>query len=187
MNAGKSKRLIEEIDKNYFTAHFPFLIIKPSIDTRDGAFIKSRAIDTKYPALMIDEGNQQLLELLFAGVDKFKYIFIDEVQFFSKDFIVRLVANCPEKKVRLVASGLLYDFKGELFPSTRYLVENVTASNFIYLDGECQECGSTINNNTVLVDSKTGRVIKSGNTTKPEGSDNTTEYKVLCHKCLRDR
>lgn len=182
MKSGKSERLIEEIEKEHL-GKFSTLIIKPISDTRDGAFVKTRAHERKYPALLIDENDRQMVELLLKGVESYCAIFIDESQFFSREFIEKLSDYCETYCTDLIASGLLYDFKGEHFPSSVYLYSHSDKCTMHY--GDCDYCGDKGVNKDILVDSKTNRIIGAGNNVKPEGTDQTTEYKTICKKCYK--
>lgn len=177
MKAGKSERLIEEIENEEDTK----FIIKPIADTRDGAFVRTRAHDRKYSAIMIDENNSQMIEMLFGSVNRTYSIFIDEVQFFSETFIKNLVNYCDTYGTNLIVSGLLLDFKGNYFPSSQYMLHY--SDEVILLEGQCDYCKSKENTRDILVDSKTNRLILAGNSFKVEGADNSAEYKVACRSC----
>lgn len=180
MKSGKSEKLIEEIEKK-LGSNNNVLIIKPSSDTRDGAFIKTRAHERKYPALLIDEKDSQMLELLFNSVSHYDTIFIDEVQFFSYGFIIKLSDYCYTHSTKMVASGLLKDFKGNYFPSSLYLLEY--ADKLHHCKGRCDFCNGDNEPRDILVDAKNMRVIGAGNSLKVEGTDKTTEYKTVCKTC----
>jgi thymidine kinase len=180
MTSGKSERLIEEIDK----CEGDYLILKPSLDTRDGAFVKTRAHDRTYPAVLVDEGNEQLFDLIFYGLDDYQTVFLDEAQFFGEKFINELIHWCDVYDINIIASGLTRDFKGNFFPAMRTLWTKVEKENVVILFGECYNCGSDEASVVVLMD-KDSNILTTGETVQIEGTTNN-HYENLCEKCLID-
>jgi thymidine kinase len=176
MNSGKSKRLIKMIDE----AEGNVLILKPSLDTRDGAQVKSRATKRTYPAILVDETNLQLLDLIFLGMEKYQTVFLDEVQFFSEEFIEALLLKCWLFDIKIVASGLMRDFKGLPFPSTTSLWKRTKLEDMIVLHGSCYFCNdwSVFD---VLMD-EDNNVLTEGDTVQIEG-ETENHYESLCHPC----
>jgi thymidine kinase len=178
MTSGKSERLIEEIDK----CEGDYLILKPSLDTRDGAFVKTRAHDRTYPAVLVDEGNEQLVELVFKSLDKYETVFIDETQFFSEKFIDKLMRHCWILDINIIASGLTRDFKGNMFPAMRTLWTKVEKpSDVTQLYGKCYKCDLDEATKDVLMD-KDNNILTEGETVQIEG-ETENHYETLCLDC----
>jgi len=177
MKSGKSERLIERI-LNYDNE---CLILKPSVDTRDGSKVKSRAIDIVYDAVMVDEDNEQLVNLILNGITEYSCIFIDEVQFFSQEFITMLIDISYVLEIDIVASGLRYDYMGNVFKSTELLRHQ--SNMYSYLKGDCDICGEE-SEHDVLVDTWLDNIIKTGDPVVVEGEVDRFEYKTVCNKCL---
>lgn len=178
MKSGKSKRLIDKVkehdrDKKY-------LILKPAVDSRDGAKLTSRGCTETFDAVMIDENNEQLLQLLFRGLNSFYTIFVDEVQFFSKEFIKKLMDYCYTHDVDLVVCGLLFDFKGNPFPTSDMILEH--ADHLVVLPGKCNDCGE-VGNIDILLDTNTGKRVMGGDSVLVENSTNRYVYKTVCPNC----
>jgi thymidine kinase len=180
MTSGKSERLIEEIDK----CEGDYLILKPSQDTRDGAFVKTRAHDRTHQGIVIDEGNKLLVDLLMVGVEYYGTVFIDEVQFFSEEFVKNLIEECEFYGVNIIVSGLTRNFKGEFFPSMKLLWTRVERQNTEILFGECYNCESDDASVVVLMD-KDNNILTTGETVQIEGTTKN-HYENLCEKCLID-
>jgi thymidine kinase len=180
MKGGKSAYLIDAIDDSW-NAKYPVLILKPSVDTRDGAFISSRARTNKHQAVMVDENNKQLTDLVFRGVEKYGTVFIDEVQFFSKEFVKRMADYCYTHGADMIVAGLTYDVFGNKFPSSWWLEENSDVR--LFMNGKCDCCGKRADKDIRTVD---GRVDVSGDVVIVEGADKNIEYLTVCNKCHHD-
>lgn len=181
MKGGKSAEIIDRIE----STEQSFLIIKPAIDTRDGAYVQTRKHNRKYPAVPVDESNVQLVDLVLYGVQKYYTIFVDEVHFFSEEFVRRLADYCYTYGADLVVSGLLRDFKGEMFPSSKWLFHN--NDEMIFLQGECDCCGSQADKD-ILFDKASKTVIQSGDSTLVEDNHVMKDlmYLTVCESCYQD-
>jgi thymidine kinase len=177
MKSGKSKALLEEIrDFNSDCPSCTSIVIKPSIDTRDGAFIKSRATDLVYPALLIDEDDHEQVDEMLHQLYFHDVLFIDEVQFFSLELLQLII----DTRIPIVASGLLFDYKGDFFPSSSLLM--LESDLFKMLDGTCDDCDGK-GDVDILLDTLTGQDVKGGNSVLIEGSDSRYQFKTLCMDC----
>lgn len=177
MNSGKSARLFEEIENCYEN----YLILKPSLDTRDGAKVKTRKHDRTHVAVLVDEDNSQIVDLVFSGLDVYGTVFIDEVQFFSEKFIVELIDVCQILNIDIIASGLTRDFKGNVFPASRVIVENVTRENYTFLFGECFSCGGQSAAFDVLMNDL-NQILTEGESVQIDG-ETKDHYESLCQVC----
>lgn len=180
MKGGKSAQLIDEIEEVLGNSAYPTLILKPSIDTRDGAFVKSRAREHKYPAVIIDESNLQTVQLVLFGIQHYGHVFIDEVQFFSEDFIKKVSDQCYTHGAHLTVSGLLYDFKGQEFPSSKMVV--LEADVVHYLKSNCDLCGVPASRDVRL---EGGKLATEGSSIGVEGDVEYLSVCRGCYKCLK--
>lgn len=98
-------------------------------------------------------------------------IFIDEVQFLTRDQVNTIRGCCDIKDLFIYCYGLLTDYKQELFEGSKRLLEVADETNEIV--HSCEICGKNAarfnirtNNNNKLID------LNKGN------------YKAVCWKCL---
>jgi thymidine kinase len=174
MNASKSAQLIMDW-YNHRQNSKSVLVFKPSLDSRDGGYVTSRALPTKIPAHIISpEDNGVMYEL--AKMFKPRIVLVDEVQFFTKKQIEELGEVVDELNVSVQAYGLMTTFKGELFEGSKRLVE--LADVIERIRSECTQC----DNEGIM----NGRYVNGEFQTDGEiimiGAEET--YKVLCRKCF---
>lgn len=94
---------------------------KPSIDTRDGDFIVTRAGIPQKKCLLIPE-NSNLLDL-FKNIQQQSVIMIDECQFLSEEEIDQLNRLSIIKDLVIVCYGLRTASNGNLFLGSKRLFE----------------------------------------------------------------
>lgn len=118
MNAGKSLTLLAFAAK-LRNKNIPYCVIKPSTDTRDGAFISSRPLQEKLPCILW-KSDEYFDE---EEVRKVKYILVDEAQFLTElqvDHLAHLADKCG---VNIICYGLRTDFQTHLFEGSKRLFE----------------------------------------------------------------
>lgn len=144
MKANKSLDLITTVQK-YSFQNKNALIFKPRIDTRNGPFIYSRALDFKVPVrAMIDDGTKGLMYYL-TNREKPNCVLVDEVQFFKEHHIQELVDIVEKLDIPVIAYGLLTCFQGKLFEGSKAMVEN--ADKIAEIKTECSYCNRKANRN----------------------------------------
>lgn len=182
MASGKSEELIRQIE----ACESKYLILKPSIDSRNGSYVKTRAHKRIHSAVVVDESNPQLLELLWSGLSLYDNVFIDEVQFFSADFIERFLLHCLAMKKPVLVSGLIKDFKMNYFPSTR-IVLKYSDTKAMYRMGLCYGCGEGTATVDVLMDGNDD-LVTDGNSVQIEQDfvESEQHYESLCTDCYDD-
>lgn len=184
MNSGKSFTLIERIDEAV-DRDLNILILKPSVDTRDGAYVKSRKTDRTYPATLVDDTDIYQTLPILDQVGKCDVLFLDEVQFFSADFIHGLILHTFLNGVAIVASGLTKDFKGEIFPSSLYL--NTYATMPIeFKKSKCAICGKPKASIDVRMDSE-DKLVTEGDSVSIQGTDVSYHYETVCPSCFKKK
>ena len=97
------------------------LLVKPRLDTRDGDHMVSSRIGLTHPCIYFDEMQQMTDEQL----QQYACIIVDEAQFLQKADIYYLVHLVDDCNIPVMCYGLRADFKGELFPGSYHLLEEV--------------------------------------------------------------
>lgn len=173
MNASKSAQLImewfghQQNDKD-------MLVFKPTLDGRDKN-VSSRALNTTIPAdrLIAPEDKNVMFDMAMKSFPRI--IFIDEVQFFTKEQIEELALIVDVVGITVQAFGLMTTFKGELFEGSKRLVE--LADVVERIRSECTKCSNEGIMNARFVDGK----LQADGETIVTGAEEL--YKVLCRKC----
>ncbi len=96
------------------------LVLKPSVDTRDGATaIRSRAGLEREACLIVDDDTV----LDPADLEGVHCVLVDEAQFLSDALVEQLRELTRTHDALVIAYGLRTDFRGRLFPGSRRLLE----------------------------------------------------------------
>lgn len=162
---------------NYEELGMTVWLIKPSIDTRDGADkIKSR-IGLERSAQIITPEQNILEEYRKAG--KHDVIISDESQFFTPEQIDQLRTLVDTDNIPVLCFGLRTDFLTHFFPGARRLME--LADSITEIKTVCA-CGrkATVN---ARIDSE-GNVVTEGSQILLGGNDS---YIAMCHKCWTEK
>lgn len=147
------------------------LLIKPSVDTRDGEHIIKSRIGIEHECFTFNE----LVELRPEHIKQYDCLVVDEAQFLLKkevQYLAHIVVD--EYNVPVVCYGLLSDFKGELFEGSAELV--VLANKLSEIKTVCW-CGKKAMMNTRF--NENGEVVKSGEQIVIGAND---KYTSLCRK-----
>ena len=120
MNSGKSLLLLAFAAK-LRNKNIPYLVVKPSTDTRDGAFIASRPLDEKLPCMLWKPGEWFDTNELY----KIKYILVDEAQFMTSKQVAYLadIVDSDAFDITVICYGLRTDFRTQLFEGSKRLFE----------------------------------------------------------------
>jgi thymidine kinase len=173
MNASKSAQLIMDC-YNHRQNGKRVLVFKPSLDGRDGEYVVSRALNTKIKADLTVNPDDICLMLNKVLEKKPRIVFVDEVQFFTKEQIEELAYIVDILGVTVIAYGLMTTFKGELFEGSKRLVE--LADVIERIRSECTKCSNEGIMNARYVDGK----FQSDGDTVMVGKESL--YTVLCRK-----
>lgn len=187
MSSGKSLQLIATA--NNFQEHgIPFVILKSSLDTRDGdGVVFSRAIGTKECINITATDNLYNIissfvnnsTLLYLHGEPLKWILVDEAQFLCKKQVDELAAIADNFKINVLCYGLRTDFKTHLFEGSQRLFE--IADSIDEIKSSCF-CGSkTIFNARLNAD---GTVVTDGEQIEIGGDE---RYTALCRKCYFEK
>lgn len=152
---GSSKSAQALITKfNYEELGMTVWLIKPSVDTRDGAdIIKSRIGLAKKADIILPEDN--IIEKFdqHPGMD---VIIADECQFFTPEQIDQLRTLVDERDMPVICFGLRTDFLTHLFPGSRRLFE--VADSLTEIKTVCA-CGHKATVNARIAG---GRIVTEG-------------------------
>ncbi len=174
---GSSKTAQALITKfNYEERGMKVWLIKPSIDSRDGADIVKSRIGLAETATVIEPETEieALYESNYSDVD---VVIADECQFLTPKQVDALREIVDEYGIPVMCFGLRTDFQTKLFPGSRRLFE--VADSITEIKTVC-DCGSKAVVNA-RIDSE-GRVITEGEQVLIGGNDS---YVAMCHKCWK--
>ena len=138
MNAGKSTILLQS-SYNYHERGMRTLLMKPAIDTRDGATdeITSRIGLAATADIITPEQNLEAHIHQAHAATPFDCILIDEAQFLTKDQVWQLAASVDKLGVPIMCYGLRTDFWGELFEGSATLLAIADAIREVRTICEC--------------------------------------------------
>ena len=175
---GSSKSAQALITKfNYEELGMSVWLIKPSIDTRDGADIIKSRIGLECRAQIITPEQDIVAEYRKAG--RHDVIITDEAQFFTPEQIDQLRTLVDEENLPVLCFGLRTDFLTHFVPGARRLME--LADSLTEIKTVCA-CGRKAPVNARI--DETGRGITEGAQGFLGGNDS---YVAMCHKCWKDK
>lgn len=172
---------------NYEQQGYNVLLLKLDIDTRDGAFIKSRALASKKSCLLFsstDDLKEVLLQEEIKG-KRYDAIIVDEAQFLSKSHVEQLKDITMYKNIDVFCYGLKTNYATELFEGSKRLCE--LADSERELKSICK-CKSKATINALKIN---GKVVKKvlGNCDILIGDTNSEDvytYEPMCYKCWEE-
>jgi len=170
MFSGKTGKLVAMVEVFSRMGH-RVLIVKPKLDNRYGGRDEIHSHDHRRSNAIIVDGEtaEQIVEKVLSGnVDK---VILDEVQFFEKEKIKKVVQVLKKKGFHVIAAGLLYDYKRQPFGATPDLLG--LADERLEMYAVCQKCGS-LAMHTERVRGSSGKQIEVGAADK---------YIAVCEKC----
>lgn len=173
---GSSKTANALITKfNYEERGMRVWLIKPAIDTRDGAGVIRSRIGLEAQAQIIGVGTDIYAE--FALHKDCHVIIADECQFFAEEQIDQLRRIVDELDIPVLCFGLRTDFMTRQFCGSRRLFE--VADSITEIKTICT-CGKkAIVNARIDAD---GRVVTTGGQILLGGNDS---YVAMCHSCWK--
>ena len=162
---------------NYMELGMSVWLIKPSVDTRDGADVIKSRIGLEARAQVITPEQDIIAE--YQKQPGHDVIIADEAQFFTPAQIDQLRQLVDEEDIPVLCFGLRTDFLTHFFPGAQRLME--LADSLTEIKTVCA-CGrkATV---TARFDA-TGRIITQGDQVFLGGNDS---YVAMCHKCWKQR
>lgn len=180
MSSGKSLQLLSTA-YNFQEHNIPFVVLKSSVDTRDGKnVVHSRALgDRECITISPTDSIFELLGVLNTKICEFRWILVDEAQFLTKRQVEELAAIADIKDVNVLCYGLRTDFLTNLFEGSKRLFE--IADTIEEIKSAC-DCGcKTIFNARIDEDNQ---IILKGEQVEIGGDDKYVSY---CRKCYIDK
>ena len=175
---GSSKSAQALITKfNYEELGMTVWLIKPSIDTRDGADVAKSRIGLSARAQIITPEANIIEE--YRRVGRHDVIIADEAQFFTPAQIDQLRELVDDEDLPVLCFGLRTDFLTHFFPGAQRLME--LADSLTEIKTVCA-CGRKATVNARI--DENGRVTTVGDQVLLGGND---RYIAMCHKCWKDR
>ena len=162
---------------NYEELGMSVWLIKPSVDTRDGADIIRSRIGLQRSARIITP--EQDIREEYAKAGKYDVIIADEAQFFTPRQIEQLRELVDEENLPVLCFGLRTDFLTHFFPGAQRLME--LADSLTEIKTVCA-CGRKATVNARIDGS--GRIVTEGNQVLLGGNDS---YVAMCHKCWKNK
>lgn len=175
---GSSKTAQALITKfNYEERGMKVWLIKPALDTRDGASTIRSRIGLEAECLPVGR-DVDLLTLYKTAYTDYDVIIADECQFFTEAQVDALRAIVNDYNIPVLCFGLRTDFLCHLFEGSRRLFE--VADSIAEIKTICS-CGSKATVNARLDENM--RVVTEGAQVMLGGNDC---YIAMCHKCWQD-
>lgn len=145
------------------------LMVKSTIDTRDGVGVVHSRIGLEAPCISFNQ-----LKNLGSTVKNYDAVIVDEVQFLSKDDIMYLAYIVDNYDTSVICYGLKSDSRGELFEGSAALLvyaDKLTEIKTICFCGAKAIMNARFNSN--------GEIIRDGNQVELGAND---KYIGLCRK-----
>ncbi len=175
---GSSKSAQALITKfNYEELGMTVWLIKPSVDTRDGADTVKSRIGLSATAQIITPEADIVEE--YHKVGKHDVIIADEAQFFTPAQIDQLRELVDDEDLPVLCFGLRTDFLTHFFPGAQRLME--LADSLTEIKTICA-CGRKATVNARI--DENGLITTVGDQVMLGGND---RYIAMCHKCWKDR
>lgn len=174
MNSGKTMDLLRTA-YNYEENGLKVLVMKPSIDTKGGDSIVTRAGLSRKVDYMIMSGSN-IIDMINDRLSDISCIFVDEAQFLSEQQVVDLFIISNNYDVPVICYGLRTDFRGNLFPGSSKLLG--IAEELHEFKTLCN-CGEIARYNARRVN---GKFIVDGDSVLIDGTSEV-EYVPLCASC----
>ena len=159
---------------NYEERGMKVLLIKPSIDTRDGVDLVKSRIGLKAEAYAVDS-NENLYDFYTKKHSDCNVVIVDECQFLTPEQVDQLGDIVIKLSVPVLCFGLATDFTTHLFPGSRRLFE--IAESISEIKSVCK-CGAKATVNARFDDN--GHVVYRGEQVVLGGNG---RYTAMCRKC----
>ncbi len=185
MASSKTLRLLSTA-YNFEEKGVQIMVLKPSLDTRDGDnIIRSRA-GLERKCVMVDKGIdlynavKTYSNFLSTQFEQLKTVIIDECQFLTEKQVDELSDVVDNLGINVMCYGLRTDFRSKLFQGSKRLFE--IADTIEEIKSTC-ECGNRKTSINARFD-ENGEIITDGNQVMIGGNET---YTALCRKCWKDK
>lgn len=181
MNASKSAQIIlsaYNLEKNQGKK---ILAFKPETDSRDGAFVVSRALSEKLPAIVVPKDDTGSTIYSHIANNEPYVVFVDELQFFTPEQVEALATASMLFDVEIRCYGLMISFLGEIFEPIKKAIE--CGFRVSYIDMECDYCKEKATHHLLY---ENGIVVKDGSPIVVEDTEDINQvYKSVCYACFK--
>lgn len=178
MSSGKTTHLLQShFNLDYA---FPNQVLLINKNDRSGDSVCSNRLGGAALATSVDNASD-IIKLVAhheeVNYTTIKYIFVDEVQFFTNKQIEQLAHLADIHDCEVYAYGLLTTYKGELFDASKRLLE--LCDRIIQLNNAMRcWCGKRATHNALFM---YGRAATSGKTEVVDNSE-VIDYQVMCRR-----
>ena len=154
------------VQYNYHERGQNALMLKPRLDSRDGARCVSSRSGLTAPCRYVEELDE-------IDLSVYDCVIVDEAQFLSKAQVQRLVDIVDRMNIPVICYGLRADFQGNLFEGSHWLM--AWADSIEEIKTVCW-CGRKATMNARVMN---GRVVKDGEQIVLGGNES---YVALCRR-----
>lgn len=172
MSSAKSAKLMI-LRHRYLELSKDVLCFKPSMDTRNGAYINSRAFDYSIPVVVVGFMQEGYMYNL-AEEQRPAVVLVDEVQFMSAAQIDELASIVHNLNIPVHAFGLMSDFMLNVFSGSERLVG--IGADLVEIETVCYYCDEKAVANMRMKD---GVPIFEGEQVQVGDK----EYRSVCRSC----
>lgn len=178
MNSGKT-RLLLSTAYNYKEVGSSVLIVKPEVDKKAGSFLQARSGEEIIADVLLKNDDDFYKIFKSLHIENLGCILVDEAQFLEPKQVDDLFNIVIDFNVPVIAYGLRSDFKREMFPGSKRLME--LAHSLEELKTICwNNCGRKAIFNARMIK---GKFITNGSQVAIDGLD--AEYHSLCGHCYK--
>lgn len=163
---------------NYEERGMSVLLVKPSVDTRDGATIVKSRIGLEAEAVTVSP-QENLYSVYTDRFSDRQVIIVDECQFLTPEQVDQLGDIMIDFNVPVLCFGLATDFLTHLFPGSRRLFE--IAESISEIKSVCK-CGRKATVNARFDDN--GNIVFKGDQVCLGGND---RYVAMCRRCWLEK
>lgn len=181
MDCGKST-LALQMDHNH-PARGRAGLIFTRLDRAGTAVLSSRlGLATEAVEVLDDLDLWEVVVTGLTGGRRVDFIICDEAQFYSPEQIEQLARVVDELEIDVFAFGITADFRTQLFPGSRRLIELADRVQVLQVEALCW-CGRRATHNARIVD---GAMVVEGEQVVVGDTDGAepglVEYEVLCRR-----
>ena len=185
MGSSKTLRLLSTA-YDFEEKGIQIMVLKPSLDTRDGkGIIRSRA-GLSRPCLTIDKdvdlykAIKSYSNALAAQFESLRWVIIDECQFLTEEQVDQLSDVVDFLDINVMCYGRSTDCKSRVCPASKRLFERAGDREEVKATGECGKNKTSINARF----DKNGDIIVDGDQIMVGGDES---YRAICRKCWKDK
>lgn len=177
---GSSKTAQALITKfNYEEKGMRVLLLKPAVDTRDGAALVKSRIGLLSEALVFNREENLFDIIRYNDIARCpNAVIIDEAQFLTRKQVEQLRTATDKENISVLCFGLRTDFRIRLFEGSKALFE--LADSISEIKSVCS-CGNKASVNARI--DKEGKIITDGEQVDIGGNE---KYVSMCYKCYRE-